>query len=116
MRIAIASTDGIIIDEHFGKSHWFYIVDMAADSGGEGGFTNIEKRYVTPACEGGTHSESGMGGVIKALADCEVILAAKAGPGAIQAAEAAGKKIFQNAAPIDDSLKKLAAYYGRSKK
>jgi predicted Fe-Mo cluster-binding NifX family protein len=57
-KIALASSDGIIIDEHFGKCHWFYIVDLSAD----GTYVDVEKRFVDPACRGGAHSDDGLQG------------------------------------------------------
>ena len=56
-----------------------------------------------------------MSAVVSALSDCAVVLAAKAGPGAIQHLSSAGIEVFGQAAPVDDALKKLATYYARAK-
>lgn len=46
MRIAITTTDGVSVNEHFGKSNSFYIYDI------DGGVLKaIEKRVVESYCE-----------------------------------------------------------------
>jgi predicted Fe-Mo cluster-binding NifX family protein len=102
-RIALASSDGIIVDEHFGHCHWFYIVDLNDD----GSTSPVERRWVDPACSGGTHSESGLQRVVAALSDCKVVVAVKAGPGAQLALKAAGIRVVERSDIIDDVLKGL---------
>lgn len=46
MRIAITTTDGVTVNEHFGKASSFYIYDIA-----DGVLKAIEKRAVEPYCE-----------------------------------------------------------------
>lgn len=53
-RIAIASKDGIAVNEHFGKAKVFHIAEADSE------YLNIEyleKRKVTPVCSGGEHND-----------------------------------------------------------
>jgi predicted Fe-Mo cluster-binding NifX family protein len=43
-RVAVSSLDGILINEHFGRARWFYIID--AEKGGA--VVTVEQRMVTP--------------------------------------------------------------------
>ena len=47
MRIAVATTDGKTVNEHFGKTEEFYIFDLEAN-----GAKFIERRTVTPLSVG----------------------------------------------------------------
>ncbi|WP_010262623.1 NifB/NifX family molybdenum-iron cluster-binding protein [Treponema primitia] len=108
-RVAAASIDGILVTEHYGRSKWFYIVDVQPD----GTFVSVERRSVTPLCESGSHSESGMAFGIQALRDCVAVLVAVIGPSARKQLELAGIAVFEQPVIIEDAAQKLAAYYGR---
>jgi predicted Fe-Mo cluster-binding NifX family protein len=108
-RVAAASIDGILVTEHYGRSKWFYIVDIQPD----GTFINVERRSVTPLCESGSHSESGMASGIQALKDCTAVLVAVIGPSAKKQLELAGISVFEQPVIIEEAAKKLAAYYGK---
>jgi predicted Fe-Mo cluster-binding NifX family protein len=108
-RVAAASIDGILVTEHFGRSKWFFIVDIQPD----GTFIPIEQRTVTPLCEGGGHSDSVMASTIQILRDCAAVLVAKIGPSARKQLELAGISVFEQPIIVEEAAKKLAAYYGR---
>jgi predicted Fe-Mo cluster-binding NifX family protein len=110
-RVAAASVEGTMVTEHFGRSKGFYIVDIQAD----GTFATLEKRMVTPLCEGGGHSESGMASTVDMLRDCVAVLVAKIGPSARKQLELAGIAVFEQPATIEDAAKKLGAYYAKIK-
>jgi predicted Fe-Mo cluster-binding NifX family protein len=110
-RVAISSLDGVLINEHFGRAKWFYIVDVEADGTG----TVVERRMTAPLCQEGGHTEAGAASRIDALRDCTAVLTAKIGPGARQRLEAAGLSVFEQPAVMEDAVKKLAAYYSSKK-
>ena len=58
-RVAIATTDGKVINEHFGRAKAFYIVDLS-----ENGYSYVETRVISPCCKSGEHSESDFDKVI----------------------------------------------------
>ncbi|MDR1249640.1 MAG: dinitrogenase iron-molybdenum cofactor biosynthesis protein [Treponema sp.] len=108
-KVAAASVEGTLVTEHFGRSKWFYIVDIQAD----GTFVTLERREVTPLCEGGGHSESVMASTVRILRDCVAVLAAKIGPSARKQLELAGIAVFEQPVTIEEAAKKLGAYYAK---
>lgn len=77
-KIGIASTDGKVVNQHFGHTKEFLIVKV--DEKGENHF--LEKRKVTPPCDGGEHSEKRLAKVGEVISDCKYILCSQIGPGA----------------------------------
>jgi predicted Fe-Mo cluster-binding NifX family protein len=108
-RVAAASIEGTMVTEHFGRAKAFYIVDIQAD----GSFETLERRVVTPLCEGGSHSESTFGATVQLLRDCVAVLVAKIGPSAQKQLELAGISVFEQPIKIEEAAKKLSAYYSK---
>ncbi|MDR3114774.1 MAG: dinitrogenase iron-molybdenum cofactor biosynthesis protein [Treponema sp.] len=108
-RIAVASIDGVLITEHFGRSRWFYIIDVQRDGTG----VPVERRSVPPLCEGGGHTLTGMDARIESFKDCVAVLVAKIGPIAQQRLALAGISVFEEPAEIETAVKEVAAYYLR---
>ncbi|MHB9292270.1 dinitrogenase iron-molybdenum cofactor biosynthesis protein [Hollandina sp. SP2] len=108
-RIAVASIDGVLITEHFGRSRWFYIIDVQRDGTG----VLVERRSVPPLCEGGNHTVTGMEARIESLKDCVAVLVAKIGPTAQQRLILAGISVFEEPAELETAVKQVAAYYLR---
>ncbi len=52
-RIGIASSDGIVVNQHFGRARQFQIVDVEDN----GNIHFVEIRKVCPVCDGGTHDD-----------------------------------------------------------
>jgi nitrogen fixation protein NifB len=98
-----------MVTEHFGRSKWFYIIDIQAD----GTFVSLERRGVTPLCEGGGHSAETMAAIVQTLRDCVAVLAAKIGPSARKQLELAGLAVFEQPIHIEEAAKKLGAYYAK---
>jgi nitrogen fixation protein NifB len=109
-RVAAASIEGTMVTEHFGRSKWFYIIDIQAD----GTFVSLGRRGVTPLCEGGGHSAETMAAIVQTLRDCVAVLAAKIGPSARKQLELAGIAVFEQPVLIEEAAKKLGAYYAKS--
>jgi predicted Fe-Mo cluster-binding NifX family protein len=110
-RVAAASIDGILITEHFGRTRWFYVVDIQRD----GQVLPVERRDVAPLCHGGGHSEAGMDEIVAVIRDCVAVLAAKIGPPARKQLEREGIAAFEEPAIAEEAYKKLAAYYVRAR-
>lgn len=109
-RIAVASIDNVLITEHFGRSKWFYILDIESD----GTYATVERRLVNPLCDHGGHSEEGLQGSIEAIKDCIAVLVAVIGPSAKKRLELAGISVFEEPDKVERAVKKLAAYYTRT--
>lgn len=105
-RVALASTDNRNVDQHFGRSESFLIVDVDSD----GTFQEIEQRFVVPICNGGSHNADNMKRGVEALLDCNFVLAARIGPGAVSELQDHGIAAFEMPGPVAESLKRLDGY------
>ncbi|MDR1262320.1 MAG: hypothetical protein LBK46_02380, partial [Oscillospiraceae bacterium] len=107
---ALATSDGKIINQHFGRCQAWTIVEM---SGGEPRF--VERRDVDAPCGEGGHSDGGLDAAITLLSDCRAVLAARIGPGAEARLKARGLDAFEIGSYVDDALSQLDEYYSNPK-
>ncbi len=77
--VAIASTDGKVINEHFGRASRFLIFELTANEG----FTFSETRASTPVCTAEGHHQAGLEQAVQLLQDCGAVLVSQIGPGAV---------------------------------
>ncbi len=77
MRIAVASSDGIVINQHFGRANQFFIYQKD-----ETGITFIEKRVGIPFCHSMEHNEKDLKNAIDQLWDCSAVFVLQIGNGA----------------------------------
>jgi predicted Fe-Mo cluster-binding NifX family protein len=80
VKIAVASSDGVTINEHFGRAASFLVYQLH-----DQGWKLLESREISPACSGGEHSDDALERAARAIADCRGVVAARIGPGAIDA-------------------------------
>lgn len=71
LRIAVASSEGVRIDQHFGQTEIFRVYDVSAS-----GAVSVEDRDVTAHAEG---DEDRRDTICRMLKDCSVLLVAKIG-------------------------------------
>ncbi len=104
-KIAFASTDGYVIDTHFGRARDFYIYQFFSDES-----VFVEKRSVSPVCLGGSHLNDDMQKNIDQFLDCKYIVASRIGAGASSIMQSKG--IIPMALPgeITDALDKIYNY------
>lgn len=74
--IAVASKDGISINEHFGHAKQFWIYAVTADQ-----CRLLEKREVDNYCLGHHSSQSAMDKILETIKDCQAVFTAKIGDG-----------------------------------
>ncbi|WP_414469639.1 NifB/NifX family molybdenum-iron cluster-binding protein [Methanobacterium sp. ACI-7] len=79
-KVAIASSDGKFVNQHFGRAQQFLIVEIKDD----GSYEFIECRKNKPACHAEGHDAS-MEDTINLISDCEGVLVSQVGPGAADA-------------------------------
>ncbi|MDS1030777.1 NifB/NifX family molybdenum-iron cluster-binding protein [Bacillota bacterium LX-D] len=91
-RVAIASSDGKVINQHFGRSRQFLIFEIAEN----GAWSFVELRENTPPCGMGEHHEDEMRWTAALLSDCSTVLASQVGPGAEQAMKEKGITAYFN--------------------
>jgi nitrogen fixation protein NifX len=78
-RVAVASTDGKYVNEHFGRAKQFLIFELD-----DNGYQFMELRQNKPSCNVEQSEESGHLKTVQLLEDCKAILVARIGPGAEQ--------------------------------
>ncbi|WP_058302287.1 NifB/NifX family molybdenum-iron cluster-binding protein [Gorillibacterium timonense] len=108
-QVAVASLDGVRINQHFGRAERFLIYQID----GSGQAACIEEREVKRACGYGSHEEDSLLASAAALADCSFALVARIGPGAEKILAKQGVKAFEIADSIPNALEKLVRYLDR---
>ena len=108
LKIAVATSNGVTIDVHFGQATSFHIFDVAED----GSYALVEQRGIFPrshgVSEGGNHADV----TIEQLADVDVVLVNRIGPGPTRTLEGRGIRAFSLDGPVDRAL----TAYGRRHK
>jgi predicted Fe-Mo cluster-binding NifX family protein len=97
--IAISSSDGKTIHQHFGRTKTFFIVSI-----NDNGYKYIETRTIEPCCNHFEHHEHSFDKVLDILSDCEAIVTGKIGNGALEYLTAKGMRIFETVGYADDIL------------
>ena len=135
IKVAIASSDKINIDLHFGQASQFEIYELRGDH-----FEYLETRDAPKSAQtendtstfgGGGGCGSGFGGgcgsgcgggcgggaggpvspVVQSLLDCRSVVAAQIGQNVRRQFERNAVSVFDIELPIEEALQKLAAYY-----
>lgn len=80
VKIAVASNDGVTVNEHFGRAPAFRIYRLHDD-----GYELLEVRDNVPPCVGQAHDDDALARSARLIKDCRGVVAAQVGPGAIDA-------------------------------
>lgn len=102
VRIALASSDGKVINQHFGHATTFHVFDIVDNTA-----RFVESRDVNQCCNGGSHKISAFEKVANTLSDCKAIIVAKIGEGASSFLEGKGFEVFEAPYLISAVLEKL---------
>lgn len=105
-KIAVASTDGKVVNEHFGRARQFLILEIHED----GTYEMVDLRRVPRICDGGSHEDEAMRENIKKLSDCKYVLVSRIGPGAENMLEQYGISAFAIIDYVEDAINKLISY------
>ncbi|HBC94492.1 MAG TPA: dinitrogenase iron-molybdenum cofactor biosynthesis protein [Pelotomaculum sp.] len=101
-RVAVASSDGKFVNDHFGRAAKFLIFEVEEDF-----FKFVDARDNIPPCSGWAHDDGLLAKSIDLIADCQGVLVSQIGPGASAALQARGVKPFVVPDFIDNALKWL---------
>ncbi len=107
VKIAVASTDGKVVNQHFGRADKFYI--LATDEDTADYFLD-ELRNVNPVCHGGDHEEGQMEHAVNNLSDCHIVLVSRIGMRARNEFERIGIEVFEIPQIIDKAVEQLICY------
>lgn len=109
-RIAIGTKDKIHITEHFGQCKSFMILDINQENDE---VTTIGMREVIGNGQCEQHEEETIRNKIEALKDCHLVLVKKIGGQSEKLLLHLDIVPLQYSGRIDDSIKKIIAYYKR---
>lgn len=103
-RVAVASTDGIVVNQHFGHTEQFHIAELDTET-----LTHqyIESRNVQRACQGHEHHQKSFDAILETLSDVSAILVAKIGEGASDYLESHGMLVYESPFPVEAVLEKI---------
>lgn len=101
-KIAIASSDGKFVNQHFGKAQQFLIVELKDN----GSYEFLETRKNKPACTVEGH-DSTIDASMDIISDCEAVLVSQVGPGAADLLIERGIQPVIIPMLIDDALKRI---------
>ena len=102
-RVAVASSDGKFVNQHFGMASQFLIFEV--DDQREYKF--LELRENTPACSVEGHSDDSLARSVELISDCKAVLVSHVGPGAVDVLASQGIETYIAPIFIDEALKEL---------
>lgn len=108
LHVAVASSDGVSVNEHFGRAAVFYIYEVNDD----GSFRLTEERAIARPSPDEPEAGHGADATIEQLSDVHAVLVAQIGPGAQSSLNRKGVRSFALGGPIDRAL----SSYGRRHK
>jgi nitrogen fixation protein NifB len=108
LKIAVATSDGINIDLHFGQTTLFHIFDVNED----GTYQLIEQRGIIPRATGESEEEHPAATTIEQLTDIDVVLVNRIGVGPNNELAARGIRAFS----LDGTLDRALTAYGKRHK
>ena len=101
--IAVASTDGIHINEHFGRAAVFRIYEIK-----NGGYSYVELRDAVAACQHAhSHNQTNFDRIIELLSGCDAVFAGKIGEGAAAYLISKGLRVFEVSGEINAVFEKI---------
>ncbi len=106
-RIAIATSDGYTVNEHFGQAKFFRVYELDG-----GGHSFLDVRDAVAACQQSLgHDTTRFDKIIELLSDCDALLVNKIGEGAAAYLISRGVRVFEVSGTIDAVLDKLAEQF-----
>lgn len=105
-KVAVATSDGIVVNQHFGRASEFWVYGIGTDNT----INYLEKRITAPLCHGGNHDDAELKASVERLSDCGYVLVSRIGIGASQALESRGVSPMELPGMIEESINKLIVY------
>lgn len=105
-RVAVASSDGAVVNQHFGRAREFLIYERQKD----GSFLWTGAIPVTPLCEDFSHSEENLRETAAKIADYDAVLVSRIGTEADDYMRKAGVPVYVITDYIEGALAALTKY------
>lgn len=109
MKVAVASTDGKFVNQHFGRAKDFLIFQWK-----DGFFFFLEKRDNTPPCLQQDEHDDMLVRSVQLLHDCQAVIVSQIGPGAVEALELEGITPYVIPNFIEEALAELKKRYEKN--
>ena len=106
IRCAVATSDGLLVDQHFGRAKRFEVYEVSRDAGPR----FLETRWVQRVCSGRGHSSAALDAAAERLGDCSFAIVAKIGLGARAALAQRGIEAYEIVAETEAAIEKVMAY------
>ncbi|MBY9081713.1 hypothetical protein KIH86_04965 [Paenibacillus sp. HN-1] len=110
-KLAVGSSDGEVVDQHFGRSERFYIYEVED----AGTWSLLEIRDNATTRDEGEHNGGELARTIDLLRDCSQVLVMQIGPGAQQTLKSKGITVYSSRGTVEDALGKLIAFENKRK-
>ena len=107
VKIALATTDGKIVNQHFGKADQFYILEVDEE---KMTFQLVEIRQTGSVCQGGEHEDTRLLKVVSALNDCDYVLVSRIGMRARNILEKSGIEAYEIPGVVEESVDQLIRF------
>ena len=102
-KIAIATSDGFTVNEHFGHAKFFRVYELTDTD-----YSFIEVRDAVAACQQQLgHDTTRFDKILELLSDCDAVLVQKIGEGAAAYLISKGVRVFEVSGSIDAVLKRF---------
>ena len=101
-KIAFASSDGKVVNQHFGRAKQFLIIEIDNKD-----YTYVETRVNEPSCQEFEHTEEAMNKSIDLISDCKAVFVARIGQGALVQVESRRIKGIEAPYFIEDIIDKI---------
>jgi predicted Fe-Mo cluster-binding NifX family protein len=102
VKVAVASSDGKMVNQHFGHAKQFLIFELSQES-----FDFLELRDNVPTCNQGRHESAALDRATELIGDCKYVIASQIGQGAAKALLDRGIRAHVDADFIESALAKL---------
>ncbi|PHV70532.1 dinitrogenase iron-molybdenum cofactor biosynthesis protein [Sporanaerobium hydrogeniformans] len=102
-RVAFASSDGIVVNQHFGRTPQFQVYEIKSAEQ----VTFIEERSNTPSCQEFEHSIEALEKTIGIISDCKFVFVSRIGPGAYDELRRHGIEAYEMSREVQEILENL---------
>lgn len=102
MKIAVASSDGKVINAHFGRTPQFLIFDLS-----DQGMQFVEQRRNAPGCTQLNAPPGSMDETVTLIRDCSLVLVAQIGPAMVRRLEEVNITAIKKPKMIDEALREI---------
>lgn len=107
MKIAFASNDGIVINQHFGHTPAFWIAEIKEENEE---WCMEGKRDNFPSCKYGEHDENSIRSSIELISDCKAVFVVQAGNYVQHLLQQNGIQVLEIKGLIDEVINSYIAY------